>query len=68
MADGFFVGDKYAPGTNSVATFVVKGLSYYYAESFHCKFRFMKRTRLHTRTDMPLVAPVILAFWSDEDD
>jgi hypothetical protein len=67
MADGFFVGGSYAPRTNAVKTFVVRGMSYYYAESHYCKFKIMSLTQPHTRADMPLVAPVILAFWSDEE-
>lgn len=64
MASGIFVGGKYAPKTHTVTTFVVIGLRHYYADKSNCRFRISKP---HTRTDMPMVAPVILAYWSDEE-
>ena len=70
MASGLFVGGRYDPKTNTVTTIAISNLTYYYCGS---DYNFSVGTLLHlrephTRTDMPLAAPVSLAFWSDEDE
>lgn len=67
MASGLFVGGPYAPNTFSVPTFATNDKYFYYCGIDQYGYHLIEVQYPHTRTDMPLAAPVILAFWSDED-
>lgn len=69
MDGGIFLGGKHTKNSGTVLLFAVSNIvsKYYYPCNIAYSSYQLTAASPHTRTDMPIAAPVILAFWSDEE-
>lgn len=69
MDGGIFLGGNHIGNSNIVPIFAVSNLvkEYYYPANLAYAGYKKQKAEKYTRLDMPIAAPVILAFWSDEE-
>ena len=69
MEGGVFLGGKHTKNSGTAPLFAVSNIVskyYYLCNIVYISYRLIVASP-HIRIDMPIVAPVILAFWSDKE-